>query len=84
MFNKLHTSTLKILSSSSDQCGVVGWVLSHKAKGRWFDSQSGHMPGLWARSPFGAHTRGKRQIKFLSHIDVSFSFSLPSPLSKNK
>ena len=25
-----------------DRCGSVGWALSRKAKGRWFDSHSGH------------------------------------------
>ena len=24
----------------------VGWAPSHKLKGRWFDSRSGHIPGL--------------------------------------
>ena len=46
-------------------------------KGCWFDSQSGHMPGLWARSPVGGHVRGNNTLMFLS-----LSFSLPS--SKNK
>ena len=32
-------------------CGSVGWSSSHKAKGHWFDSRSGHMPELWVRSP---------------------------------
>ena len=38
---------------SLDLCGSVGWVLSHKLKGLWSDSRSGHMPGLWAKSPGG-------------------------------
>ena len=66
---------------SPDQCGSVGWASSHKAKRRQFDSWSGHMPGLQVQSPFGAHPRGN-QLMFLSHIDVSLSFSLPSPPSK--
>ena len=34
--------------------GVVQWIkVDWEAKGSWFDSQSGHMPGLWARSPVG-------------------------------
>ena len=36
-----------------------------KPKGCQFDSQSGHMPGLWARSPVRAH-------EWQPHIDVSF------------
>ena len=27
-------------------CGLGGWVLACEPKGRWFDSQSGHKPGL--------------------------------------
>ena len=34
-------------------CGSVDWVPACKSKGCWFDSQSGHMPGLQARSPVG-------------------------------
>ena len=34
-------------------CGSVDGVLECEAKGHWFDSQSGHMPGLWAGSPVG-------------------------------
>ena len=29
-----------------DGCDSVGWALSHKLKGHWFNSQSGHTPGL--------------------------------------
>ena len=34
---------------SPDWCGSLGWPSSLKPRGHWFDSQSGHMPGLWAR-----------------------------------
>ena len=34
-------------------CGSVDWVLACKSKGQWFDSWSGHMPGLQSRSPVG-------------------------------
>ena len=35
--------------------GVAQWIecWPAEARGCWFDSQSGHMPGLWARSPVG-------------------------------
>ena len=59
-------------------CSSVDWALTCKPKGPWFDSQSGHMPGLWARSP--VRDACERQ----PHIAVSLPFSLPSPLSKNK
>ena len=32
--------------------GVAQWTECQcEAKGLWFDSQSGHMPGLWAKTP---------------------------------
>ena len=34
-------------------CGSVDWVSTCESKGRWFDSQSGHMLGLQARAPVG-------------------------------
>ena len=33
--------------------GWCGSVLDCKLKGHWFNSQSGHMPGFWARCPVG-------------------------------
>ena len=56
--------------------GSVGWVLSHKAKGCWFDSQLGHMPGLWAWSLVGMYVRGN-QLMFLSYIDIALHLCLP-------
>ena len=41
------------------QSSPIDWVwlsalsAACKPRDRWFDSQSGHMPGLWARSPGG-------------------------------
>ena len=44
------------------------------AKGRWFDSQSGHMPAWVAEKALnGGRARGNHTLMFLSH-----SFSLPS------
>ena len=57
---------------SPNWCGSVGWALSSKLKGHQFDSQSGHMPGLPARSP-------RSHSMFLS-----LSFSFPSPLSRDR
>ena len=56
------------------------WVSSQKAKGRWLNSQSDHMPGLWVWSPVGAHVRGNR-LMFLSHTDVSLPLFLSPFLS---
>ena len=49
-----------------DQCGSVDWVLYRKAKGLWFNSQSGHMPGLGVQSPARVHARGNQSM-FLLH-----------------
>ena len=61
-----------------DWWGSVGQASSRKAKGLQFDSQSGHMPGLWVWALVRVHTKGSQSM-FLS-----LSFSLPSLLSKNK
>ena len=47
------TFALRIRQMCPGWCGSVDWVLACKPKGVQFDSQSGHMPGLWARSPVG-------------------------------
>ena len=44
---------LNRLKTSPDWYGSVGWALSHKPKGHQFDSQSGYMLGLQARSQAG-------------------------------
>ena len=62
--------------SSPDWCGSVGWVSSCKVKGCWFDSWSGHMPGLWVQTPVGVCTGGNWSM-FVSHIDLSLLLSLP-------
>ena len=47
--------------------------------GHWFDTQSGHMPGLRARSPAG----GVQEATTLTFLSLSFSF-LPLSLKMNK
>ena len=66
---------------SPDWCGLVDWAKLHKVQDHQFNSQSGHMPGVWVQ--WGLRERGS-QLMFLSHMDVSLSpsFSLPSLLSK--
>ena len=54
-------------------CGSVDWVQACEPKGRWFDSQSGHMPGLQARSPVG----GTKEAT--THWCFSPSLSPPFP-----
>ena len=61
-----------------DWCSSGDWVLAWEPKGHWFNSQSGHMPGMQARSSVG-------DIQKATHIDVSLPLFLPLlPLSKNK
>ena len=46
-------SYLKIGLMSPGWCGSVDWASACGPKGPWLDSQSGHMPGLQARSLVG-------------------------------
>ena len=61
-------------------CGSVDWVPACEPKGYRFDSQSGHMPGLWARSPVG----GAREATTHWCLSLSPSPSLPLSLKINK
>ena len=69
----------KQLMSGPGWCGSVDWVLARDPKGLQFNSQSGHMPGLQARSPVGGVWEATNQC--LSHVDVSLPlFAFPSSL----
>ena len=68
------------LCSSPGWCGSVDWMPSGKPKGRQFDSQSGHMPGLWARSTVG----GVQEATTHRWFFASFSPFLPLSLKINK
>ena len=62
-------------------CGLVGWALACGPIGCQFDSPSGHMPGLQARSPFGGMQEAadwcfSRTSMFLSLSFSSLSLSL--------
>ena len=72
----MDTNSLKH-QHSPDRCVSVDWVSSYKVKGPRLDSQSGHMLGLWVRSPVGVCARGSR-LMFLFHMDVSL-FLPPFP-----
>ena len=67
-------------SLGPDQCDSVGRVSFCKAKGCWFDSRSGHMPGF---SPQSAAC--ETQLISVSLTSISPPSLSPSrPLSKNK
>ena len=59
-------------------CSSVDWAWACEPKGHQFDSQSGHMSGLQARSPVGSIQEST------THWCFSPSLSSSLPLSKNK
>ena len=59
---------------------LYGWMPDWEPKGRQFDSQSGHMPGLRARSPLGGAWEATTHWCF----SPSLSPSLPLSLKINK
>ena len=66
-------------TSSPGWCGSVDWVLTCEPKGHGFNSQSGHMPGLQARSP----EKGMWQATTQRCFSPSLSPSLPLSLKIN-
>ena len=70
----LHSKVNVIILIIPNWCGSVDWVPACEPKGCWFDSQSGHMPGLRARFP------SMGECKRQPHIDISVPlFLLPFP-----
>ena len=62
-----HNHMIKKYVNSPGWCGSVDWVPGCEPKGCWFDSWSGHMPGLLARPvPSGGHVRGNHTLMFPS------------------
>ena len=68
----------------SGWCVSVDWVLACEPKGCWFNSQSEHMPGLWARSPAEDVQKKTDQCISRTSMFLSLSFSIPSLVSKKK
>ena len=50
-FTVMIIVTISKIKISPGRCGSVDWAPACKPKGCHFNSQSGHMPGLWVRSP---------------------------------
>ena len=66
-------------------CGSVDWGLACKPKGRRFNSQSGHVPGLHQGPSMAGRGGWWEAIDWcISHTSMFPSFFLPSPLSKSK
>ena len=60
------TSTMsEVLFLGPGWCGSGDWVLACEPKGCRFDSQSGHIPALWARSPVGGMQEATNVSLFL-------------------
>ena len=57
-------------------CGSVDWAQACEPKGCWFNSQSGHMPGLQAKSPVGAAQEATTHWCFSPSLSTFLSLSL--------
>ena len=81
---KINKKSLKTFYSCPGWRGSVDWVLAYDSKGHWFDSQSGHMPGLQARFPVGDVWEATNQCfsRTSMYINVSLSPFFP-PLKIN-
>ena len=66
----------KIVDSSPGWCSSVDWARACEAKGRRFDSQSGHMPGLWTMLPVGDAWEATTHWCFSVSLSPSLPFSL--------
>ena len=80
----LNLCCLELAHNCPGWGGSVDWVLVCEPKGHQFDLQSGHMLGLWARSPVGDIREATSQCLSYTSMFLSLSLSLPSLLSKNK
>ena len=82
MLNWKHVSLTinKTFKCLPGWCGSVDWTPGQRVKGHWFHSQSGHIPGLQARSPEG----GAWEATTHWYFSPSLSLSLPLSLKTNK
>ena len=66
------------VSGGPDWRGSVGWESFCGAKGRWFNSQSGHVSGLQARSPVGGRQQATNRCFSRTSVSLLFLHPLPS------
>ena len=66
--------------------GVAQWIESAGlwTKGHWFNSQSGHMPGLWARSSVGGTREATTHWCFPPSLSPSFLSLKLNKILKNE
>ena len=81
---KVCATDLRKRQAKTALTGVAQWVGCGSANGHWFDSQTGHKPGLWARSQVEGLQEATDWCFSGTSIFLSSSFSLPSSLPKNK
>ena len=72
----LSTLRINIPGALASICGSVDWVPACEPKGHWLDSQSGHMPRLWARSPVGGAQEATTHWRFSPSLSPSLPLSL--------
>ena len=65
--------------NSPGWCGSMAWAPTCHLRGYLFDSQSGHMPGLQARSPAGGVREATNRCS--SHTSMFLSLSPSCPIS---
>ena len=77
-FNKSLPNLKKTQQNSPGWCGSADGVLACKPKGHWFNPQSGHMPGLRARSPVEGAQEATDWCVYCTStfLPISFPFSL--------
>ena len=73
------------MNNSSVLAGVAQWIEHQPADQKVAsDSQSGHMPGLWARSPVGGVREATNQRISCTLMFLSPCLLLPLPISLKK
>ena len=63
-------------------CGSADWAPDCEPKGPWFDSQSGHMPGLQAGSPVRGTQGTATHWCFSPFLSPSLPLSLKKKINK--
>ena len=78
LYNHSYSNFIDNKSLRPGWCGSVDWVPACEPKGCWFDSQSGHMPGLGPGPQLGACERPLIDVS-PTHWCFSPSLFLPFP-----
>ena len=79
--SEMKDTLTEMKNNCPDWYGSIGWALSCKAKGHWFNSLSGHMPGMQVHAWSGCIQEATDHCFPLISMFLSLTFSLPSPLT---